>query len=380
MTDQSKPTEDTHTVVLSARANEQVQQSETSLPTADEEQVSCKPYDGNLILERTIASLIAIVLTGGTMGLSLIAASDASPLTVDRTPLVARADAVAPTEPNPYETLHLEAQAYVVYDVHHETVLHAVNADDRRSLASLTKLMTALVAYENSNVDNHIAIAPFAIETEGDSGLFANETWRLRDLLGFLLMTSSNDGADAVATVVGSFINPQAQTTPAYKHVTSFVDEMNDTADTIGLRNTKYRNATGLDEAPGIHGGEGTANDMALLLSYTWQRAPELLKDTTLDARHYTSTDGFVHPSVNTNQSVGNVPGLLGGKTGYTDEAGGNLAVIYDAGMNHPIVVVVLGSSIDGRFADVEALVDATYEYVASGWYEYEVAGSTPRA
>ena len=72
------------------------------------------------------------------------------------------------------------------------------------------------------------------------------------------------------------------------------------------------------------------------------------------------------------------IPGLLGGKTGYTNLAGGNLAVIYDAGLNHPIVVVVLGSTLEGRFGDVETLVDATYGYIENGWYEYEfMSGST---
>jgi D-alanyl-D-alanine carboxypeptidase len=86
------------------------------------------------------------------------------------------------------------------------------------------------------------------------------------------------------------------------------------------------------------------------------------------------SEDGFIHTAENTNKQVYSFPGLLGSKTGYTDYAGGNLAVVFDAGLNHPIAVVVLGSSLDGRFTDVRKLVDATAEYMTSGWYAYEAA------
>jgi D-alanyl-D-alanine carboxypeptidase len=68
----------------------------------------------------------------------------------------------------------------------------------------------------------------------------------------------------------------------------------------------------------------------------------------------------------NTNRETGKFPLLLASKTGYTDLAGGNLALAFDAGFNHPIVVVVLGSSYDGRFADAEKLVWSTLEYLQS--------------
>ncbi len=62
----------------------------------------------------------------------------------------------------------------------------------------------------------------------------------------------------------------------------------------------------------------------------------------------------------NTNEALGEIPGLLMGKTGFTDLAGGNLAVVFEAGPARPIVVVVLGSTREGRFADMRILVETT--------------------
>ena len=67
----------------------------------------------------------------------------------------------------------------------------------------------------------------------------------------------------------------------------------------------------------------------------------------------------------NTNQETGKFPLLIASKTGYTDLAGGNLALAFDAGFNRPIIIVVLGSSYEGRFADAEKLVWATLAYLA---------------
>jgi D-alanyl-D-alanine carboxypeptidase (penicillin-binding protein 5/6) len=141
----------------------------------------------------------------------------------------------------------------------------------------------------------------------------------------------------------------------------------------------KFNNPTGLDEPNGDMGGVGTAKDVAELMTYIWQHDPVVLAHTDELDRTFTSTSGYVHDAENTNELVATIPGLIGSKTGYTDMAGGNLAVLYNAGLDHPIVVVVLGSSKEGRFTDVNALVDATYKYVESGWYNFEVAGSTSK-
>jgi D-alanyl-D-alanine carboxypeptidase len=287
---------------------------------------------------------------------------------------------VPPTEANPYENVRLNAVSYIVYDVHADRVLVSKRADEPRPIASLTKIMTALVALEFKSGDAHIPISQYAIDTEGDSGLIPNERWRLRDLVSFMMLTSSNDGAEALASVVGGLLHSAPEMIPEYKRVDTFVAQMNTRSQELGLNNTFFRNPTGLDTVNGREGGQASAKDMARLIAYAWEHAPEIFESTTELTRNYTSIDGNFHTAHNTNYDVTNVYGIMGSKTGYTDIAGGNLGVLYDSSFGHPVVVVVLGSSREARFSDVQTLIDATYEYIEKGWYAYEVAGSTPKA
>ena len=67
-----------------------------------------------------------------------------------------------------------------------------------------------------------------------------------------------------------------------------------------------------------------------------------------------------MHTATNTNEVVGSIPGLIASKTGFTDLAGGNLVVAFDAGINRPVIISVLGATKDGRFTDMEMLVNAS--------------------
>lgn len=326
--------------------------------------------------DRWYAALGAISL----VGLVAVGSVSAWPKPVtQRTPPVVAAPVVvqphAPTTPNPFDAVHLEARAAIVYDVRSGKELYRLNDQERLPLASLTKLMTALVAYEDLPKESKVAITPNAIDTEGDSGLIEYDTWNLKDLLAFTLITSSNDGADALAAAAGAV--SLGTTSREYEKIDSFVDHMNERASTIGLTNTVYRNPTGLDESAVRAGGVGTAHDVAKLLAYITDNAFGAVAASNHAVDTFSTTQGIQYRAENTNEHVDTIPGLLASKTGYTDLAGGNLAVLYDAGLNQPIAVVVLGSSIEGRFSDVDTLVSATSEYLSSGWYEYTVAGST---
>ena len=74
--------------------------------------------------------------------------------------------------------------------------------------------------------------------------------------------------------------------------------------------------------------------------------------------------DNRVHILSNTNESLGRYPGILGSKTGYTDLAGGNLVIVFDVGINHPVAAVVLGSTREGRFEDMAKLTQATLKTI----------------
>ena len=144
---------------------------------------------------------------------------------------------------------------------------------------------------------------------------------------------------------------------------------MNDKAKELGLTTMEFFNESGLDVAPQSNlsvktltkaGGYGSARDIAFLLISLREKYPSSLDITTHKDAQVVSQDNITHHLINTNEAIGNFPGLLASKTGYTDLAGGNLAIMFDIGIGHPIVAVVLGSTHKGRFNDMKILVQAT--------------------
>jgi D-alanyl-D-alanine carboxypeptidase len=162
--------------------------------------------------------------------------------------------------------------------------------------------------------------------------------------LDFTLAVSSNDGAVAIANTASN----------------EFVKKMNDKARELGLTSMQFFNSTGLDESMSKSGGYGSSIDVAKLFAYTLKAHPDIFAATRYAKFNTTSIDGFSHTAINTDAEINNIPGIIGSKTGYSDLAGGNLAVIYDAGVNYPIIVVVLGSTYTGRFEDMGALIHAS--------------------
>ncbi len=346
---------------------------------ADEipEQPIRPPHKRDHILAGVLACLItgSVAVTSVVYGTGEERVVEVSPVV---TQVYVREEPIAPPVTNPYQAVFVDAEAYVVYDVRAGRVLSAKNADTVRPLASLTKIMTALVALE-SDAEAPVPISSVALDTEGDSGLVEDERWNLRDLVSFTLLTSSNDGADALAASVGGLFESTPQMAPEHERVDAFVERMNVRARELGLSQMFFRNASGLDTYSGREGGAGTAEEVARLIAYVWEHHGEVLDDTAFTVQEYVSESGVSHVAHNTNEHVTDLYGVLGSKTGYTDLAGGNLTFMYDSGFDHPIVVVVLGSTREGRFEDVEHLVRATYEYIESGWYAYEMVARSTR-
>lgn len=255
----------------------------------------------------------------------------------------------------------LLAKSAYVYDARTSTVLYAHNENTRMPLASLTKVMSALVASELSPSYSTVTISREAIRAEGDNDLKAGERWSLKDILDFSLMSSSNDGIRAVALSLGALTSSKASNEEI---IDDFVHKMNIKADELDLKNTYYWNETGLDENEYKGGAYGTARDMAMLLQYVLETNPELLEATRDSATTIISLDNNKHLAKNTNMAVGDIPGLMGSKTGYTENAGGNFVFVFDPELGRPIIVTILGSTIDGRFDDARKLVAATLEYL----------------
>ena len=250
---------------------------------------------------------------------------------------------------NPFDQLHLEAEAVHVLDVVTGEVLYSRNAEKQLPIASITKLMTALIASETGS--GPVVITPEVLAVEGDHGLESGEEWSLRDLIDFTLLTSSNDGAHALASVVAS--------------EGTFVQRMNRKAKEIGLVQTFYTNPTGLDYSGSTAGAVGSARDVAKLMEFIIRNNPEIVEATRYEQEAFTTTFGS-HEAENTNEQVTQIPGLIASKTGFTDLAGGNLVIAFDPGINRPIIIAVLGSSKEGRFSDVGTLAKASLLYIQS--------------
>ena len=264
---------------------------------------------------------------------------------------------VAVTKPATEKWEHLtktevRAKAAFVYDIQSQEVLYEKNADKPLPLASITKLMTSMLSYELLEESTISTINEKALRQSGSVGFSDGETISLRNLNQLALISSSNDAAYALAAGVGEKLgneDPAAQ----------FVAGMNIRAREIGLDSLEFKNPTGLDISTTEPGAMGSAKDTSLLLSFILKNYPGLLESTTQNVARVYSEDGNYHDVENTNNALYAIPNLLASKTGYTDLAGGNLTVAFDAGFNRPIIITVLGSTREERFTDVIRIIEA---------------------
>lgn len=240
-----------------------------------------------------------------------------------------------------FQDLSLKAKAYIVYDIVGKEIIASSHVEDRLPLASLTKVMTSLTALSlNVNKNELFKIESSSIEDGYDLGLKKNQVWKLEELLKYMMIFSSNDAALTVAAHYGT----QGE----------FVKAMNNLSSVYGLSSV-FTDPAGRDIGTDI-GGLGTVLDAAKLFILAKTSAPDILDATTKKRQSVYPLSGKLTGVPNTNQDIENLSGAEGSKTGYTDLAGGNLGVIVDLTIGRPVVIVVLGSTRDGRFHDVEVL------------------------
>jgi len=249
--------------------------------------------------------------------------------------------------------IKIRGQAAYVYDVKAKKALYQKNPDTVLPLASITKLMTALLTHELMADDKTITIPASAVAQLGNSGFVAEERFTSQALSDYALLSSSNDAAFALAAAVGTTLGGDVGPTD------TFVAGMNVRAEELGLTTLKFYNPTGLDLSPSKAGALGSARDVSFLMEYILVNYPEILEPSTFTATRIYDEAGSYHAAENTNPNISRIPNLIGSKTGYTDLAGGTLTIAFDAGFNRPIIVTVLGSTFDERFSDVLSLVRA---------------------
>lgn len=321
------------------------------------EQVKTLPVIPQLAL---LLVLLLLIFAGAFHPDYLFQASTSEDIEEVRLPVtIPTGEGAADTEQQkPFGDVAITAKSAYVWDVAKQRALYKKDEAESLPLASLTKLMTALVAHEILSESDTITISEEAIKQDGASGLVAGETFDRLDLSDLMLISSSNDGAYALGYAAGAVLTTDD---PA----NAFVQAMNIRAKEIGLTSTFFKNPTGLDISVTEGGAYGSARDIAFLMEYILEEAPVILSFTNREETDIYNTDGVVHETENTNYFVNEIPGIIASKTGYTDLAGGNLVVAFEAGLNRPIIIVVLGSTRQDRFSDVIALVNEAQTYVS---------------
>ncbi len=217
------------------------------------------------------------------------------------------------------------SRACVVIDRNTNTVLYGKNENQKRKMASTTKIMTATIIIENYNLNETIEISKKAAGTGGSRlGLKTGDKITIRDLLYGLMMRSGNDSAVALAEYAGGSIE-------------GFAEKMNKKASDLGLNNTHFETPHGLDSDEHYT----TAYELALLSNYALNNK---IFAQIVSTKEYTITiNGYPKQLSNTNELLGNLDGVYGIKTGFTN--GANRCLVTACKRNNmDIICVVLGA------------------------------------
>lgn len=231
----------------------------------------------------------------------------------------------------------LTVKSGVAKDLDSDVDMYRFNTGERWALASLTKLMTAVIALEDVGADKTVKISEAAMATDGIAGnLKLGEQYDVSELVTAMLTVSSNRAAAAIADFYGE---------------QKFVDAMQMKASTLGMIQTTFTEPTGLSFF-----NQGTVSDLEKLVSYIYKNHPEIFEIT----RQKTAD---IHGTrlLNINSFAQSRSDFWGGKTGFTDAAGGNLITIF----NHDgrkLLFIVLGT--DDRFGQTDIL----YNWVKSAF------------
>jgi D-alanyl-D-alanine carboxypeptidase len=233
----------------------------------------------------------------------------------------------------------IDAKAVVIMEKESAQVVYAQNAHARLPMASLTKMMTAIIILENHNMQEVVEVSRGSHYTDGASmKLEIGERISVQNLLAGLLIRSGNDAAVALSRY-------HART------VYDFVDVMNERVKSLYLADTNFQNPHGFDADRHY----SSAYDLALiakkLLNFPLARNIVQTKEVTVY-----STNGVIpHTLKNTNKLLGTVFPVSGIKTGTTDKAGQCLTLLVKGRSGREYIVVILGST--DRYLDAKTLI-----------------------
>jgi len=234
----------------------------------------------------------------------------------------------------------ITAKSALIYDLTSDKTIYSKNPKERLPIASLTKIMTAIIALENQKQGDNYVVNKADLVGENSMGITQGEVLNLRELLYGLILLSGNDSAEVLA---GNFPGER----PA------FIKAMNEKTNALGLSDTNFTNPTGLE-------GDGqqysTAYDLLVITKYALSKF-SIFRDvaSTYDYQIYQTANHKAFYLENETNLLTSYPGVKGVKTGYTPEAGLCLVTYLDY-QGHKIIGILLNS--DNRRGDMKDLLD----------------------
>jgi serine-type D-Ala-D-Ala endopeptidase (penicillin-binding protein 7) len=242
-----------------------------------------------------------------------------NPSSIDSTPTVITREIPIPS---------LSSRSYLVASLDTGEVFLDYQPERKLPIASITKLMTAVVANESIAWFRNIPIIPKMLEVEGyKNNIRVGDKWNVEDILYPLIMESDNHAAHAISTFYGQ---------------KAFIDLMDKKARSLGMGDTKFADSSGL-----LPGNVSTANDLFQLARYIHDKKHFLLEiSRTTTVRITSSTNGKIYQFNNNNPFRGRKE-FVGGKNGFTDEAKRTLVSIFNVpvgNISQNVVIIVLGS------------------------------------
>lgn len=241
--------------------------------------------------------------------------------------------------------INVKAKSTIVMDMDSNRILYSENIHDRRSVASISKVMTCIVAIESGKLFDEVEIGD-EINSSYGSGIYIQkgEKLLLIDLLYGLMLRSGNDAALAISNYVSK----------------DFVKLMNEKAKEIGMKNTTFNNPSGLD-INGI-GNYSTAYDMALLTSYAYKN--EIFRNIISTKKYSLTTNKNTYFWINKHRLLHSKPYVTGGKTGYTDIAKRTLITTASKdGLNLVVVTLNDGNDFNNHIELLEKYFDIYNNY-----------------
>ena len=295
-----------------------------------------------------------------THSLGSVVQTQKKPVTIDENILIKDQPADASTAVVPTATIlttppvekkpapYISAESYIVANLETGEVYISHNNSQIFPIASVSKLYTALVVQHLMDSDKEITITQPMLDAYGDAGhLVLDEKFTSEELLYPLLMESSNDAEEAYAQSFG------------YQ---DFMEEMNGFAKEIGLENTSFKDASGLNPR-----NTSNADDLFILSRYLYGHEKDILKiSKTVEYDIATTSDHGGHHFVNINPYAP-YSSFVGGKTGRTDEAKESMISLFKqevSGTTYPIAIILLRSEFGQREIDTEKLLGKFVEVI----------------